>query len=73
VNAQEVSYLVRSAERRYDDTNGCPECKRQNDENENRSCVKTGAYPRKPLPSMNWCKPTWPRRPANVGSLEITH
>ncbi len=25
VNAQEVSYLVRSAERRYDDTNGCPE------------------------------------------------
>jgi hypothetical protein len=36
VDAQEVSYLVRSANGWYGDTNGCSECKRESDENESR-------------------------------------
>jgi hypothetical protein len=37
VNAQEVSYFVRSPKRRDDDTDGRSKCKRENDEEISRS------------------------------------
>jgi hypothetical protein len=50
VNAQEVSYLVRSPKRGNDHTDGRPKCKREHDEKKSRSGFKSTQDKRKPAP-----------------------
>ncbi len=50
VNAQEVSYLVRSTKRWNDNTDGRPKCKREDDENKGRSGFKAAPEQRKSTP-----------------------
>ena len=47
VNAQEVSYLVRSSKRGNDNTDGRPKRKREHDEKKSRSGFKSNSRPEK--------------------------
>src|SRR5439155_9929468 len=50
VNAQKVSYLVRSTKRGNDNTDRRPKCKREKDENKSRSGFKAAPNQGKPAP-----------------------